>query len=493
MALVRPLPTAYPVRGFLLTRWYGAWPAYLVTTAGVALMSGLIALIHARSEWSNISLLYLLVVIGAALYLGRGPAIAAAVLAFLAYNYFFEPPIFAFVVNEPGQVLTLAMFLATAVSIGNLTAALNQRAEEARRIGREATALAATSCAVSSQLDLRRSLEEILEQVASVTPVRRAAVLRRGPGEEQTAAAIWPPDAIWAGVSESRRFPLVANERVLGELCLEYLPAETAAVENSSTLSSLANLAAVALERDRLIRTEAEVKALQETDRLKTALLSMVSHDFRSPLTSIKASAGAFLQDPDAWDSVTLRELHTGIVREADRLNDVIGNILTMSRVDAGAWKPVCERTSIWEIVEVARVGLPETQDRRLHVDFQPELPEVLVDPVQISHVLRNLLDNALKYSPPGSRVEVRASVEGPSLVVRVLDRGPGLPEGDEDRIWERFYRAPALRESSIPGAGLGLSVCHGLVVAHGGTIEAWNREEGGAVFSVGLPLAEEE
>lgn len=491
MALAPPLPSAHPGRAVFLTRWYGAWPAYLLAAAGVALMSGLIALIHARSEWSNISLLYLLVVIGAALYLGRGPAIAAAVLAFLAYNYFFEPPIFAFVVNEPGQVLTLAMFLVTAVSIGNLTAALNLRAEEARRKGREATALAATSCAVSSQLDLRRSLEGILEQVAEVTPVLRAAVICQPESGEEGPVAVWPVGAAWARMAESRRFPLVADERVLGELCLEYAPGESGAAENSSTLNSLANLAAVVLERDRLIRAEARVKALEEVDRLKTALITMVSHDFRTPLSSIKTSASAFLQDPDAWDPASLGQLHQGIVREADRLNDVIGNLLTMSRVEAGAWQPAFERCCIWEVVEAARAGLPEGQDVRLHVHFQPELPDAWIDPVQISHVLRNLLDNALKYSPPASQVELRAGTEQGRMAVEVLDRGPGLPSGAEQRIFERFYRAPAFRESAIPGAGLGLSVCQGLVAAHGGTLEATNREGGGALFRVTLPLAE--
>ena len=457
--------------------------AYSLAALGVAAMSAVISVLHESAEMSNISLLYFLVVITVALRMGSGPAAWASILAFLAFNFFFVPPAFTITKSDPGEWLVLGIFLITTVSIGQLTGLLKRREEEARRRGRDASALAATSWTVSSQLDLRQSLEEVLRQVAAVAPVSSAVV--RLP--EREVVANWSAAEV-ATTDTSRNLPLVADNRMLGNLELRYSPEAAPEKEWMPTVESLANLAAVALERDRLIRAEAAGKALQETDRLKTALLSMVSHDFRSPLASIKASAGAYLQDQAAWDAGSLRELHEGIIREADRLNGVIGNLLIMSRLDADAWKPAREKTSVWEVIEAAREGLSERLNRRIRVDFQPELADAWLDPVQMGQVLRNLLDNALKYSPPEAIVEVRAAEAGELLVIEVLDRGAGLPPGAEDRIFERFYRAPGLEESSVPGLGLGLTICRGLVEAHDGSLTAENREGGGTMFRISLP-----
>ena len=482
--------------------------AYCLAALGVLGMSAVISLVHARAEMSNISLLYFLVVVVVALRMGSGPAAWASVLAFLAFNFFFVPPIFAFVVSDPGEVLVLVMFLITSTSIGQLTGLLRSRAEEARLRGRDAQALAATSWAVSSQLDLHRSLEEVLRQVAAVAPVTSAAVVVDEGTPEGRTIARWPKLEIadttgnlvpGAGPNDrtargksaavtATKLPLVTNNCTLGSLQISYTTGAHRPERWMPTVESLANLAAVALERDRLIRAEAAGKALQETDRLKTALLAMVSHDFRSPLASIKASAGAYLGNEASWDAGMLRELHEGIIREADRLNGVIGNLLTMSRLDADAWRPAREKTSIWEVIEDAREGLSDAQNARIRVRYQPELPDAWVDPVQMGQVLHNLIDNALKYSPPLSEVEIHAASHEAQFTIEILDRGAGLPAGAEQQVFERFFRAPGLQEGPVSGVGLGLSVCQGLVEAHGGVLTAANREGGGAVFRICLP-----
>lgn len=470
--------------------------AYCLAALGVVAMSAVIHVLQAHAEMSNISLLYFLVVLTVALRLGSGPAIWTSVLSFLAFNYFFVPPVSILTVSDPGEVLALLIFLLTGGSIGQLTTLLRSRAEEAQRRGRDAAALAATTGAVSSELDLHRSLEEVLRQVAAVAPILTATVVT-GEGEHEQLIARWPslaeegtalPSSRHSLQSTTLEVPLVTDNRALGKLFLEYDVGAGRVSRWLPTVESLANLAAVALERDRLIRAEAAGKALQETDRLKTALLAMVSHDFRSPLASIKASAGAYLQNEASWDSQALRELHEGIIREADRLNGVIGNLLTMSRLDADAWKPARERTSIWEVIEAARAGLSDEQNRRITVQYEPELPDAWLDPVQMGQVLHNLLDNALKYSAPETPVEIRTRLQDQQLVIEILDRGPGLPTGAEQQVFERFYRAPGLQEGPVSGVGLGLSVCQGLVEAHGGVLAATNREGGGAVFRICLP-----
>ncbi len=244
----------------------------------------------------------------------------------------------------------------------------------------------------------------------------------------------------------------------------------------------------LAREAAALAQVEARAQALAEADRLKTALLSLVSHDFRSPLASIKASATACIQGDAAPDPAAQRELNLGIIQEADRLNGIVENILAMSRLEADAWRPQFEEAAVEEVVEAARSGLSRENDRRIQVALPEGEDDVWLDPVQIGQVLHNLLDNALKYSPGDRSVDLQVRNTPDHLVFEVSDRGPGLPKGDEDRIFDRFYRAPELRESAVPGVGIGLSVCRGLVEAHGGQLTAANRPGGGAVFTVRLP-----
>ena len=246
-------------------------------------------------------------------------------------------------------------------------------------------------------------------------------------------------------------------------------------------------LAAVVLERDRLTRSATAAQAVAEADRLKTALLSMVSHDFRSPLASIKATVTGLLQEGKPWEPETQLELLQGIDHETDRLNRMVGSILALSRLEADAWRPQCEATPPVELVGAALDAFGPEENRRIRVTLDPSLTELWLDPVQMVQVLSNLVDNALKYSPPGSEVELRAFRQDGTAVLQVLDRGPGLPRGEEPRIFEPFYRAPALRESAVPGMGIGLAVCRGLVEAHGGELTAHNREGGGAVFQIRL------
>ncbi len=341
---------------------------YISAVIAVAAMTGLIAVVPGADHTANVSLLYLLVVMGAAHWLGRGPAVLASLLAVLSFDWFFVEPRHAFTVTNPAEWLALGVFLVTAMVISQFTALIRQRAV-----------------------------------------------------------------------------------------------------------------------------VEAQAQALTEADQLKTALLSMVSHDFRSPLTSIKTGVTALLQEGAPWDADTQRELLSGINQETDRLNRMVGNILALSRLEAGAWCPQCETVSLAEVVGAVLDSFKDDDNRRISVALETAPSEVCLDMVQIVQVLHNLLENALKYSPSGSPVYLHATQQSDRLIVEVLDSGAGLAPDEEKHIFERFYRAPRWRESSFPGTGIGLAVCSGLVEAHGGQLSAANRAEGGAMFRVMLPLQPDE
>ena len=243
------------------------------------------------------------------------------------------------------------------------------------------------------------------------------------------------------------------------------------------------------IELEALMHAQAKAQALAETDKLKTALLQMVSHDFRSPLASIKASVGSLLDDEgEPMDAETQLGLLVAIDQETDRLNRMVGNILDLSKLEAEAWRPRREDVSLSEMVGSTMDSFNKQQNDRIEIYIDSRLGDVWVDSVQFVQVLRNLLENALKYSTDDKVVELRATPIGSALQIEVLDRGPGLPVGEESDIFEPFYRARAHKESSLPGVGMGLAICRGLVEAHGGRLTAYNREGGGAAFRVFLP-----
>lgn len=498
----------------------GSPAGYGVSLLGVGLTTGVIQLVPGADHVANVSLLYLLVVIGTAYWFGSGPSILAGVGAVLAFDWFFVEPRYTLSINKPAEWLALAIFLLTAIVINQLTLTLRLRAEEARQRERETDALSRASWAVASQVNHQKALSEVLEQLTKVVPLEKAAIVVQSNDSLEVVASAQAaapdqgdtllltreelqavetvlnrtPPAFGAGIQlnpsgETAFLLLLMEGRVLGVLLGRKAPNAGFDKSERRMMESLANHAAVALERHRLAQEQERVGALREADRLKTALLSMVSHDFRSPLAAIKASVTGLLQDDLPWDKAAQRELLSGIDQETDRLNRMVGDVLALSRLEADAWRPQCEAVPVAEVVGAALDGLDAVQNARVAVRLASPMPEASLDSVQIVQVLHNLLENALKYSPPDAPVELCVETSGKALNFRILDRGFGLPPGEEERIFERFYRATRWRESSLPGSGIGLAICRGLVEAHGGHLRAANREGGGAVFQVSLPL----
>ncbi len=246
------------------------------------------------------------------------------------------------------------------------------------------------------------------------------------------------------------------------------------------------------IERARLRRENLRIAVLQRTDALRAALLSSVSHDLRTPLASIKAAASSLLQEDVQWDEETKRSFARSIEREADRLNRLVGNLLDMSRIEDGALKPEKELYTLPELIQDVLGRLkPLLGDRIVRTQVPADLPPVEQDYMQIDQVLTNLIENAVRYTPKDSPIEVSAHCEGAHIVISVADRGPGIPAGDLERVFDKFYRVLDGKHPTVhpSGSGLGLAVCKGLVEAHGGRIWAELRKGGGVIFSISLPL----
>jgi two-component system sensor histidine kinase KdpD len=410
------------------------------------------------------------------------------------------------------------MFLLTATIIGQLTALLRKRMEEAQKSRNETAALAEASWAVASDIDRDRVLTKLLETIMKVSAADSVSMcLRISEQDEpvwiQSTSPIqeselskeaimhalvrgqsigWDDSPHWKKAfgdlkkSELIYLPITLNNETFGVICMRLKDGTILGESEKNIINSIINHAGVVLHRDKLLQIQTQAKALAEVDRLKTALLSMVSHDFRSPLSSIKASVGSMMQANSTIDAETQNQLLQGVDQEADRLNKMVGNILDLSRLEANAWAPKKELTTVTELVGSVLDSFGENDNQRIKLDIADRNKEFSLDLVQMTQVLRNLIENALKYSK--DEVTVKFYNGNNMMNIDVMDRGPGLPRGEEKEIFKPFHRSKSLQESSTPGMGVGLAVCKGLIEAHKGTITAANQSGGGAVFHVSLP-----
>jgi two-component system sensor histidine kinase KdpD len=292
-----------------------------------------------------------------------------------------------------------------------------------------------------------------------------------------------------AGSAPVLYVPIATANRVIGVLRVERSGArERFTTEQGQLLTTFANQAALAIERTLLDEEATRAAVLARSDELKSALLSAVSHDLRTPLASIKASVTSLLQDDIDWSPADQRELLIAINEETDRLTRVVGNLLDLSRVEAGVLKPHLEWNEVEELVrETATRARSLVGSREIVTSVETGLPPVRFDYVEIGQVLMNLIENAARYAPDGTPITISAEAIPRGVEVSVADRGPGIPMGQEERIFDRFYRIA--QRPGASGAGIGLSVCRGIVEAHGGRIWAAPREGGGAIFRFTLPV----
>jgi two-component system sensor histidine kinase KdpD len=477
----------------------------------VAIATALGFALSPRLRDTNLAMIYLLAVVVAAVRWGRGPSILASVLGVAVFDFCFVPPRFTFVVADTQYLLTFGVMLITGLIISTLASRIPRRAEEARQRERRT----ATLLAMSRDLSALREIEAIARAASGhVASALRSTVAILLPGDEGRlrpagGAGEWmlgrrdESVAQWAFEHRERAgkgtqtlpgadglyVPLVASRGTVGILGI--LPGTEGLVlepERFHMIEALAGMTALAIERARL-SAEAERNRLHaETERLRSSLLSAVSHDLRTPLAAISGASSTLLHSGSDLDESSRRELAASIYDESERLGRLVGNLLEMTRLESGAFRLRKEWYPIDEVLGAAVHRLRRLlEDHRIEVKVPPEPVLVPLDEVLIQEVLLNLLENAARFSPRGSRILLSARAAPDAVVVEVADEGPGIPPGREERVFEKFFRDTIGK--GRPGAGLGLAIAKGIVELHGGRIHAENLPEGGAVFRFELPI----
>ena len=463
----------------------------------------------------SISLVFLTAVLASAATWGLLPSLFACLLSVLAFNFFFLPPIYTFTIADPENVVALVFFLITAVIASNLAASVRAQAVTAQIRARTTDELYQFSRKLAAIGTLDDLLWATTYQVAAMLKVR--VVMLLPDGETIAVRAGYPPEdtldegdlaaARWTWQHDrpagrgadtlpgARRLflPLRTGRGPVAVMGIESdRPGPLLAPDQRRLLDALGSLAALSIERISLAEDVDRARLLAETERLRSALLTSISHDLRTPLASILGAASSLESYDALLDAAGKRDLLRTIQEEAERLGRFVANLLDMTRLEAGALSPRREPADLGEVVgsALARAG-KVLAAHRLEVDIAPDLPLLDLDVVLFEQALFNMLDNAAKYAPPGSLVTVRAWHEPTAAEVRlqVMDEGAGLPADAVERIFEKFYRVQAADRQRV-GTGLGLAITRGFLEAMGGRVEAANRSDrSGAVFTLILPV----
>jgi two-component system sensor histidine kinase KdpD len=465
-------PTAPPaIRRFLPSGYRVRWRDFVWALGSAALAT--VVLLGWRSSLSTqvIALLYLLPVMLSAARWGLLPALSASLTSFFAYNFFFLFPTFTFAVLNPEELLGLMVFLIVAVIISQAVASANASAREAEAREREAVTLYALSRAIEEQANPGDAFSAMARIIAEALPVAGCEVLTGADPRTFQSQALYMVERE-AGALRPVDVPIAAGRGTAGAIRL-YLrvaarPPDPGALRLLTTFAAQAGLY---IERAKLAREAGRAQLLEESDRLKSALLSSVSHDLRTPLAAIKASATVLLEEDAALDATTRSDLLSAINEETDRLNRLVGDLLDQSRIEAGALRLKRDWCDMDELIRavVRRLGAALAAFR-VELDLPPELPLILADYVEIDRVMSNLLDNAVRFAPPGSTIAIAASAGPEELTVSVTNPGPAIPARRLPHLFDKFYRISEDRSPNM-GTGLGLSICKGIVEAHGGRI----------------------
>ncbi len=489
---------------------------YLLSTLYISIALAFSALLDQVLDVRNLALVFLIAVLTSAVTAGLGPALYACIVSALAFNFFFLEPRYTLTIRDPESVLTLVFFLVVAVTASNLTARVQRQAAAARQRARTTEDLYLFSKKLASTGTLDDVLWATAHQVASMLKVRVVILLP----EDDTIAvkAGYPPDdtlvdadiaaARWAWENDR---PAGRGADTLPGAKRLYLPLRTGRTaigvvgldndkqgplltpEQQRLFDALADQAALAIERVQLVADVDRGRLAAEADRLRSALLTSISHDLKTPLAAIMGAAGTLRDYSGAMPEDDRTDLLSTVVDESERLNRFIANLLDMTRIESGATEPNTSFHYVGDVVGTAlrRAGKMLARHKTA-IDIPPDLPMLKLDPVLFEQVLFNLLDNAAKYAPSGSTIRVRAWVEGSAVTLQVMDEGPGIPSGDLERVFDSFYR---VRKGDYvrAGTGLGLSICRGFIEAMGGTISAGNRTDRlGAIFTITMPIPTE-
>ncbi|HET7541262.1 MAG TPA: DUF4118 domain-containing protein [Polyangiaceae bacterium] len=483
---------------------------FLAAVLGALLATAISWAVFGPQQLADVVMIYLLGIVLVSLRFGYGPSLLAAGLSVLCFDFFFIPPLYTFAVHDLSHVVTFGVMGLVALVISGLTERVRAQADAAEQREQRTAALYALSRELASAKRVQDIAEIAARHLSDALGLRanlyvpcqdrsRVSALlgKRDSADEELAVAQWAWEneraaGLGSPVFSSARsscLPLLASRGCVAVLSVCGDPAQrTGSPENDEYLAAFASQIASAIERADFADEARLAQLRMETEQMRSSLLSSVSHDLRTPLAVVTGAASSLLEDQ--IDGATRRELTETILQEAQRLNRLVRNLLDMTRLEAGAVRINKEWQPLEEVVGAALNRLDESlAGRAVHADLPPDLPLVPLDAVLVQQLLVNLLENALKYTPAGSPIEIRARAQPESVEIVVADRGPGIPPGEERRVFDKFYR---LSGGEGGGVGLGLAICKGIVMAHGGQIFAANRAGGGAEFHVILPVTGE-
>ncbi|MBI1258504.1 MAG: DUF4118 domain-containing protein [Chloroflexi bacterium] len=459
---------------------------------------------------ANVVMVFLVGIVIVATRYGRGPSILVSIISVIAFDLFFVPPHLTFAVSDTQYVVTFAVLLLVGLTISSMTVRIKEQAETSRERERRTSSLYEMSREFASTNSIEALTQTAVKHIEDAFHSRVALLLYDTDGQpesygsEQVEACLTEHErnvARWvydhrqvAGRgtqtlpgSQGLYLPLTTSQRQIGVLGVYFLQSDyLLSPDQMHLLETYANQSAVAIERARLSQETERAQVQVETERMRSSLLSSVSHDLRTPLAAITGAASGLIQNTASLEPAQ-RELAQIAYEEAERLNRLLGNLLEMTRLESGGVHVEKEWQPLEEVIGSALSRMDAAlDDHPLKTNLPDDLPLVPIDSILIELVLVNLLENAVKYTPAGASIDLSARAERDQIVVEVADHGAGIPAGEEERIFEKFYRT---RPATTGGVGLGLTICKAIVEAHGGRIWADNRPAGGAVFYFSLPL----
>lgn len=483
------------------------WKRLLQSTLLIAGVTLLGMPLRGIIEPTNLVMLYLIAVVMAAVWWGRSPAIWASILGVACFDLIFIPPYYLFAVSDAEYLLTFLAFLGTGFVTGNLASRVREQARTAQRREAQTAAQYELSRALANAAEISQIAEATVTHTEKLLVGQVALFLHEAGGLRLLAASpglqITEHEQAVAAWAYERSQPAGQGTDTLTGAAGLYLPLHSAQglgvlgvfpdnrliiPEQQRLLESFANQTALALERVRFAEKARQAQLLEETEKLQTALLNSISHDLRTPLATITGALSTMREEAPLLDEPARQDLLATAAEEADRLNRLVGNLLDMTRLESGALRLSRKPGDVQDALGVALAHLQQRlRHRMVNLFIPPDLPLVPMDFVLVVQVLVNLLDNADKYSPPEKPITVRAKMFAKEVQVEVADEGPGIPEAEQVRIFDKFYRVR--QPDGAGGTGLGLSISKGIVEAHGGRIWAQNRAGGGALFTFALPL----
>jgi len=464
---------------------------------------------------TNKTMIFLVGVAFVAARYGRGPGILASVLSVLSFDFFMVRPFLTFAFTDVQYIVTFAVMLGIALFISMLTSRISQQAEMLRQRMRRTEALYHLTKQLARSIGQYQIAAMVEKELSEM--LQAEVILLTGKGDNLLTALLPRPSffddpseqgvAVWAlknrkiagqgsdtlPKSKAVYIPLIGASQAIGVLAVRFEQPTALTPDQNHLFETFAGQIALALEREILSDQSKHIMATVEVERLRSAVLSSVSHDFRTPLASIIGEASQLLENRSFEEESPAKRSIGVILGQANRLNRYIANLLDLTRIESGALKLDRQWNVIEDVIGSAIRNLdPAFDTSRLKIDIAPNVPPVMMDSLLIEHVLVNLLENAIRYSPPESHIDIVAVEDNGVLKVEVLDRGSGIPEGDESRIFEKFYHRDRGVQGS-GGAGLGLSICTAIIQLHEGRIRAENRLDGGAKLIFTLPVDKEE